>query len=223
MKIPIKKSGVKREMSKTNGQVDIRAGEPPVQNMEEPELPPADPSDGFEEKKPSAQTTQVDDPLPATTEQPPSAAAQVEKLQAERDNLLDRLARLQAEFDNYRKRVSKENADFREYAIGDTARSLLPVVDNFSLALKNAGANPEDFKKGVELIHKQLQDVLQKMNVQRIPAQGQPFDPRWHEAIEMVESDQVPDNHVLEELQPGYKIRDRLLRPAMVRVAKGKH
>lgn len=210
-------------MSKTNGQVDIRADEAPVQNMEEPELPPADPSDGFEEKKPSAQTAQVDDPPPATTGQQPSAAAQVEKLQAERDNLLDRLARLQAEFDNYRKRVSKENADFREYAIGDTARSLLPVVDNFSLALKNAGANPEDFKKGVELIHKQLQDVLQKMNVQRIPAQGQPFDPRWHEAIEMVESDQVPDNHVLEELQPGYKIRDRLLRPAMVRVAKGKH
>jgi molecular chaperone GrpE len=61
------------------------------------------------------------------------------------------------------------------------------------------------------------------MNVQRIPAQGQPFDPRWHEAIEMVESDEVKDNHVLEELQPGYKIRDRLLRPAMVRVAKGKH
>lgn len=210
-------------MSKTNGQVDTRADEAPVQNIEEPELPPADPNDGFEEKKASAQTTQVDDPPPAITEQQPSAAAQVEKLQAERDNLLDRLARLQAEFDNYRKRASKENADFREYAIGDTARSLLPVVDNFSLALKNAGVNPEEFKKGVELIHKQLQDVLQKMNVQRIPAQGQPFDPRWHEAIEMVESDQVPDNHVLEELQPGYKIRDRLLRPAMVRVAKGKH
>jgi molecular chaperone GrpE len=217
VKIPIKRSGVKKEMSKTNGQVDIRSEEQTTQNLEEPELPPADPGDGYQEKSASAQAVQ-DPPV----EQKPQAA-EVEKLQAERDNLLDRLARLQAEFDNYRKRISKENADFRDYAVGDTARNLLPIVDNFSLALKNADAHPEDFKKGVELIHKQLQDVLQKMNVQRIPAQGQPFDPRWHEAIEMVESDDVKDNHVLEELQPGYKIRDRLLRPAMVRVAKGKH
>jgi molecular chaperone GrpE len=223
VKIPIKKSGVKREMSKTNGQVDIHAEEETIQNHQEPELPPADPNDGFEESKASAQTAQSNDPPPTATEQLPPAAAQLEKLQAERDNLLDRLARLQAEFENYRKRVSKENADFREYAVGDTARSLLPVIDSFSLALKNANASPEEFRKGVELIHKQLQDVLQKMNVQRIPAQGQPFDPRWHEAIEMVESDQVEDNHVLEELQSGYKIKDRLLRPAMVRVAKGKH
>jgi molecular chaperone GrpE len=215
VKIPIKRSGVKKEMSKTNGQADIRSQEQAQQNIEEPELPPADPNDGFQEKS-TAQAVQ-DPPV-----EQQSQAAELKKLQAERDNLLDRLARLQAEFDNYRKRISKENADFRDYAVSDAARNLLPVVDNFSLALKNADAHPEDFKKGVELIHKQLQDVLQKMNVQRISAQGQPFDPRWHEAIEMVESDDVEDNHVLEELQPGYKIRDRLLRPAMVRVAKKK-
>lgn len=202
-------------MSKTNGQVDIRADEQQAQNLAEPELPAADPSDGFVEKPAAA--PRVEGPAQATTERQPQA---VEKLQAERDNLLDRLARLQAEFENYRKRVNKENADFRDYAVSDAARVLLPVVDNFSLALKNADASAEEFKKGVELIHKQLQDVLQKMNVQRIPAQGQRFDPRWHEAIEMVETDQVEDNHVLEELQPGYKIKDRLLRPAMVRVAK---
>jgi len=81
---------------------------------------------------------------------------------------------------------------------------------------------PEDLRKGMELIRKQLEDALQKMNVQRVAAKGQPFDPRVHEAIEMVESTEVPDHHVLEELQPGYKIKERLLRPAMVRVATSK-
>ena len=150
------------------------------------------------------------------------AGSDLEKALAERDNLLDRLARLQAEFDNYRKRAARENEDFRAYAVSDAARALLPVIDSFGLALKNAQAKPEDLRTGVELIHKQLGDVLQKLNVQRVAAQGEPFDPRVHEAIEMVASDEVPDNHVLEELQPGYRIKDRLLRPAMVRVAKGK-
>ena len=193
-------------MSKTNGQTNIQ--EPPKNKEREPELPAADPGDGFEEQSSAAQASAQ---APAETEQ--------QKLRLERDNLFDRLARLQAEFDNYRKRASKENADFRDYAVADAAKSLLPVIDNFSLALKNAG-NAEEFKRGIELIHKQLQDLLVKLNVQRIPARGEPFDPRVHEAIEMVESDEVPDHHVLEELAPGYRIKERLLRPAMVRVAK---
>jgi molecular chaperone GrpE len=202
-------------MSKGNGRADAGPGvqlkdeqlkEEQQKPIPENELPAADPADGFEEK------TAVDAPAAAESEQ--------QKLRAERDNLYDRLARLQAEFDNYRKRAAKENADFRDYAIADAARSLLPVIDNFSLALKNSAAKPEDLRKGVELIYKQLQDVLQKLNVQRVPAQGEPFDPRVHEAIEVVESNEVPDHHVLEELQPGYRIKERLLRPAMVRVAK---
>jgi molecular chaperone GrpE len=182
-----------------------------ARQVPENELPPADPADGFEEKAASAQ------PQPPG---PAKATGELQKLQAERDNLFDRLARLQAEFDNYRKRAARENADYRDFAVADAARALLPVIDNFSLALKNAAAKPEDLRKGLELIHKQLQDVLQKLNVQRVPAQGEPFDPRVHEAIEVVESDQVPDHHVLEELQPGYRIKERLLRPAMVKVAK---
>ena len=106
--------------------------------------------------------------------------------------------------------------------MADAARSLLPVMDSFERALKNAEVKPDDLRKGVELIRKQLDEALQKMNVQRVPAEGQPFDPRVHEAIEMVESNDVPDHHVLEELQPGYRIKERLLRPAMVRVAKNK-
>jgi molecular chaperone GrpE len=210
-------------MSKSNGQADIRIEEQPEQATEvrEPELPPADPADGFTEVATPAQPAVAADPAPpVTADQPAREAEELQKLRKERDNLFDRLARLQAEFDNYRKRAAKDNAEFRDYAVAEAAKSLLPVMDNFSLALKNAGAKPEDFRKGVELIHKQLQDVLQKMNVQTIAAQGQPFDPRVHEAIEMVESNDAEDNHVLEELQPGYRIKERLLRPAMVRVAK---
>ncbi len=204
-------------MSKSNGRAEAGPGvqlkdeqlkEEQHKPIPENELPAADPADGFEEKS-------------ATAGDPPATAeSELEKLRAERDNLFDRLARLQAEFDNYRKRAAKENADFRDYAIADAARSLLPVIDSFSLALKNSSAKPEDLRKGVELIHKQLQDVLQKLNVQRISSQGEPFDPNVHEAIEVVESNEVPDHHVLEELQPGYRIKGRLLRPAMVRVAK---
>lgn len=201
-------------MRKSNGQADVRTDEQQKQELEH-ELPPADPADGFEEQSARAEEK------PAVAAES-GAEAELKQLRVERDNLLDRLARLQAEFENARKRAAKENADFRDYAVADAARALLPVIDNFNLALKNANARPEDFRKGVELIHKQLQDVLQKMNVQPVAAKGQPFDPRVHEAIEMVESDDVPDHHVLEELQPGYRIKDRLLRPAMVRVAKSK-
>ena len=207
-------------MSKGNGQADVSLEEQlkdtPLKDEQdqtlEKELPLADPADGFEEKS-------------AAGSDPQAAAAtatdgELEKLRAERNDLFERLARLQAEFDNYRKRAAKENADYRDYAVSDAARALLPVVDSFTLALKNAAAKPEDLRKGVELIFKQLQDVLQKLNIERVPAQGEPFDPRVHEAIEMVETDAAPDHHVLEELQPGYRIKGRLLRPAMVRVAK---
>jgi molecular chaperone GrpE len=205
-------------MSKTNGRADVDLDEQQKQvsrqEQTQPgvggsELPPADPADGFEEK--------------AAAGDPPGARAaenELEKLRSERDTLFDRLARLQAEFDNYRKRAAKENADFRDFAVADAAKALLPVLDNFALALRSSAAKPEDLRKGVELIHKQLEDVLQKLNVQRVPAKGEPFDPNVHEAIEMVESNEVPDHHVLEELQPGYRIKGRLLRPAMVRVAK---
>lgn len=188
------------------------AAEALEQELPAAELPTADPGDGFvEQQEKTAGATEVR-----------VADSELEKLRAERDALLDRLARLQAEFDNYRKRAAKESSDFRDYAVADAARTLLPVIDSFGLAIKNADAHPEDFRKGVELIFKQMQDILAKLNVQRVPAQGEPFDPRVHEAIEMVESDEVPDHHVLEELQPGYRIKDRLLRPAMVRVATKK-
>jgi molecular chaperone GrpE len=146
-------------------------------------------------------------------------ASETEKLRAERDALLDRLARLQAEFDNSRKRAAREQQDFREFAAADVIKNFLPTLDSFERALK-ANADATDFRNGVELIYRQFQDALQKIGVQPIVAMGQPFDPRIHEAIEMVDTTDVPDHHVLDELQRGYKYKERLLRPAMVRVAR---
>lgn len=145
--------------------------------------------------------------------------AEFQKLKAERDSLLDRLARAQAEFDNARKRAIKEQQDFREYAAVDAIKPLMPILDSFDRALQ-VRSEPGDFRNGVELIYKQLQDVLAKLGVRAIPAKGELFDPHVHEAIEMVETSDVPDHEVVEELQRGYKLKDRLLRPAMVKVAK---
>ncbi len=148
-----------------------------------------------------------------------SAASETEKLKAERDALLDRLARLQAEFDNARKRAVREQQEFREFAAADVVKNFLPILDSFERALK-AGGDSTDFRNGVELIYRQFQDALQKIGVQPIAALGQPFDPRVHEAVEMVDTTEVPDHHVFDELQRGYKYKERLLRPAMVRVAR---
>jgi molecular chaperone GrpE len=148
-----------------------------------------------------------------------SPASETEKLKNERDALLDRLARLQAEFDNARKRAAREQQDFREFAAADVIKNFLPMLDSFERALK-AGGDASDFRNGVELIYRQFQDALQKAGVQPIVAVGQVFDPRIHEAIEMVDRTDVPDHQVVEELQRGYKFKDRLLRPAMVRVAR---
>jgi molecular chaperone GrpE len=152
------------------------------------------------------------------------AVPEAEPLKAERDALLDRLARLQAEFDNARKRAVREQQEFREFAAADVIRNFLPILDSFERALKassgDSNANSNDFRNGVELIYRQFQDALQKIGVQSIPALGQAFDPRVHEAVEMVDTTEVADHHVFDELQRGYKYKDRLLRPAMVRVAR---
>ncbi len=145
--------------------------------------------------------------------------AEIQKLKAERDTLVDRLARAQAEFENARRRAAKEQQDFRDFALVDTIKTLLPVADNFERALQSKSEAAE-FRSGIELIYKQLQDVLNKLGVRPIPAKGQQFDPHVHEAIEMVETADAADHEVLDEWQRGYKYKDRLLRPAMVRVAK---
>jgi molecular chaperone GrpE len=148
-----------------------------------------------------------------------AAESELEKVKAERDSLLDRLARAQAEFDNARKRANREQQDYRDYAVSDAVKVLLPVIDSLERALRTNSEGAE-FRNGVELINKQLQAALSRLQVQPIVAKGEQFDPRMHEAIEMVETREAPDHQVIEELQRGYKFKDRLLRPAMVKVAK---
>ena len=146
-----------------------------------------------------------------------NTAEELEKVKAERDALLDRVARLQAEFDNARKREARERNDFREFALANTVEQFLPVLDNFQLALKSTGS-AEQLRTGVELIVKQMEEVLRSLNVQPVETVGAVFDPRVHEALEMVERPDLPDHQVFEEVRRGYKIKERLLRPALVRV-----
>jgi molecular chaperone GrpE len=163
-----------------------------------------------------------DDPLNNIVELPLSSGlvpqVEHERVKAERDHLLDRMARLQAEFDNARKREMRERAEFRDYATGNAVEQFLPVLDNFQLAL-NANGSAEQLRSGVELIVKQMEDALRVLNVVPVEAVGQEFDPRVHEALGTVETEDVPDQHIVDEIRRGYRIRDRLLRPAMVRVA----
>ena len=192
-------------MKKANGKTETEMAGLDLEH----ELPPAEGDEHPSETAPRA----------GASDEAPGLGSELQKLKAERDSLLDRLARAQAEFENARRRAAKEQQDFRDYAAADAIKALLPVIDSFERALQ-VKSDPGDFRSGVELIYKQLQDVLAKLGVRPIPAKGEPFDPHVHEAIEMVETGDAPDHDVLEELQRGYKFKDRLLRPAMVKVAK---
>ncbi len=143
---------------------------------------------------------------------------ELEQARGERDQLRDRLARLQAEFDNARKREFKEKQDARDYATQAAIEPFLGVMDNFQLALKAEGSI-EQLRAGVELILKQMDEALRGLNVQPVDAVGTPFDPRVHEALGSVETPEYPDHQVIDEIRRGYKLRDKLLRPALVRIA----
>jgi molecular chaperone GrpE len=155
----------------------------------------------------------------AVSGQSSTPETELQRLKAERDALLDRLARAQAEFENARRRAGKEQQEFRDYAVADAIKSLLPVVDSLERALE-VKSDAAELRSGVDLIYKQLQAALAKLSVHPIVSKGEVFDPRYHEAIEMVDTTEAPDHHVIEELQRGYKFKDRLLRPAMVKVAR---
>ena len=148
----------------------------------------------------------------------PGSGTEIEELKVERDQLLDRLARLQAEFDNARKRAEREQIEFREYATGSVVEKFLPVIDNFGLALRSTGS-AHQLRSGVDLIVKQMEEVLRQIQVTPVVTVGEQFDPRVHEALGSVDRDDVPDQQVVEEVRRGYRLRERLLRPALVRVA----
>ena len=162
---------------------------------------------------------------PAPEEAPAQAPAadgpSLDELRRERDSLQDRLLRSAAEFDNYRKRMERDRRELAEYAAFDVLTDILPIVDNLERALQSPAPIADDaFRKGVELIHKQMLDLLKKRNVRLIDATGQMFDPNFHNAVIHEVSSEHREGEVMQELQRGYMIGDRLLRPAMVKVAK---
>lgn len=158
---------------------------------------------------------------------PPDTAAgdagpsPVDTLQRERDELYDRLLRTTAEFDNFRKRTERERREFAEWAAADLLGDVLAVVDDFERALA-AEAPPEaaKYREGVELIHRQLVDLLKKRGVQPLQVVGADFDPTLHQAVAYDETPGARDGEVVSELRRGYRLGERLLRPALVRVAK---
>jgi len=159
-----------------------------------------------------SQTEPVETPGPAD----PLAA-----LQRERDDFQDRWMRKAAEFDNYRRRIERERREQGDQAVADLLKDLLSIVDDFDRALTvEAGEGGAAYRKGVELIHTKLHDLLRKKGVKPIDALGADFDPNLHQAVMHDDSPGHRDGEVIEELQKGYTLGERLLRPAMVKVAK---
>jgi molecular chaperone GrpE len=172
--------------------------------------------------------TDEDTMNPADTEGPGTetpeaseAATGLEIVKRERDDYYDRLLRKTAEFDNYRKRIERERRAHAEQAVTDLLRDLLLIVDDFDRALLvDADENAASYKKGVELMNTKLHDLLRKLGVRPIKAIGEDFDPNLHQAVTHEDSPGHREGEVIEELRRGYTIGDRLLRPAMVKVAK---
>jgi molecular chaperone GrpE len=165
----------------------------------------------------------ADAPAATDPSDPPEAAATQElaALQRDRDEIYDRLLRKTAEFDNYRRRVERERREHADHAVLDLLEQLLLVVDDFDLALKvEAGPEAAAYRKGVELIHAKLYDLLRKQGVRPIEALGADFDPNVHQAVTHEVSPEHREGEVIGELRRGYMLGDRLLRPAMVKVAK---
>ena len=179
--------------------------EQPVNEPELQESAPADP-----------RSTDGTSPAPSTSEADALAA-----LRTERNTLQDRLLRTAAEFDNYRKRVDRERRELSDFVAADVLTELLPILDNLERALQApAGGDADAYRQGVEMIQRQMFDLLRKRGVKPIEAVGADFDPNYHQAVSHDISPDHREGEVIEELRRGYMLGERLLRPAMVKVAK---
>jgi molecular chaperone GrpE len=171
------------------------------------------PDDAMNEQESAAAATE-------TREQDTRESA-LDALRKEKDALQDRLLRTAAEFDNYRKRVDRDRRDQADAATAEAVADLLPIVDDLERALRApAAGEPDGFRKGIELIRLQMVELLRKRGVKPIDAIGTDFDPRYHQAVAHESSPDHREGEVMEEFARGYVLGDRLLRPAMVKVAK---
>jgi molecular chaperone GrpE len=168
-----------------------------------------------------SETSETEETQPSVTEPVPTVSAeQFEALQKEKQDLYDRLLRKQAEFDNFRKRTEREKIESYDFAVANFILGLLPALDGLERGLSvTEGETVESYKRGIELILKQLRDQLASAGVQPIRVTGKMFDPNFHQAVMREESAVLPENEIIEEMQRGYTFKDRLLRPSMVKVA----
>ncbi|MEM9292064.1 MAG: nucleotide exchange factor GrpE [Acidobacteriota bacterium] len=144
---------------------------------------------------------------------------EVARLEEEIKSLRETSIRTLADFDNYRKRIERERAEMHRYAMVEPMRDFLPIMDNLERALAASSGSSDDLRVGVELIHKQMVDLLNRNKIETVAAVGERFDPNIHEAMMREESDEVEEPTVVEEFQRGYRLHERLVRPAMVKVA----
>jgi len=162
----------------------------------------------------------VDETLPAVTPETQIAAltAERDQLAAENADLKDRLLRGRADFDNFRRRAERDRSEYVQFAAMGMVRDLLPILDDFRRAMKVETADKE-YAKGIQLIDQRLFETLKKAGLEPIEAVGKPFDPNLHQAVDRAQTEDLPDQTVLEEYQSGYNFKGKLLRPAMVKVA----
>src|SRR5215203_1263245 len=153
------------------------------------------------------------DPAPGLTDE-------IVELRRDRDGLHDRLLRQAAEFDNYRKRVERERKDSAQFAAIDFVEELLPVIDDFERALQTEAPGASSYRQGLEIIHRALMEMLRKRGVTPIEAVGTAFDPQVHQAVAYEDAPNRRDGEVIEQFTRGYRLGDKLVRPAMVKVAK---
>ncbi len=157
-------------------------------------------------------------PVPTPEAQIAALAGERDQLAAEKADLKDRLLRTLADFENFRRRAERDRSEYAQYAATEMVRDLIPILDDFRRAVKVETADKE-YAKGIELIDQRLFEALKKAGLEPIESAGKLFDPNLHQAVVRVQSEEFPDQTVLEEFQSGYNFKGKLLRPAMVKVA----
>lgn len=191
---------------------DMKKENPAPEQEEQPaaEAPAEEPAEAAkakpEEKKPSKKKKD-------------KSAEEAEKLKAELDAVKDKLIRALAEYDNFRKRSAKEKSDAYAFSKADVIEKLLPVVDNFGRAAENDKASFEDYKKGIEMIYKQFLEIFANLGVESFGEKGETFDPNVHSAVMHIEDEQYGEGEIVDVFAKGYKLGEKVLRPATVRVA----
>lgn len=184
------------------------------QEIDEAEAAQEDAAEGSEEEAPEEAASEA----AAMQEEIEALKGQVEKLTGDLQEKKDRLLRLQADFDNFRRRSTKEREEISAVVTQNFCKDMLPLLDNFERAMAAETKDVEAFQKGVEMIFTQFQEVLKKNGLEQIEAVGQKFDPNFHQAVMRVEDPEKEDDTVAQELQKGYMVKGRVIRPSMVQV-----